>query len=59
MAWIVSIRVLHDRQFWGQLWLLPIRDLLAVCIWIASYAGHTIAWRGKRFMLDKGKLRPA
>ncbi len=59
MAWIVSIRVLHDRQFWGQLWLLPIRDLLAVGIWIASYAGHTIAWRGNRLRLDKGKLRPA
>jgi hypothetical protein len=27
-------------------------------VWIASFAGHTVAWRGDRFILEKGKLRP-
>jgi ceramide glucosyltransferase len=38
------------------LWLLPLRDLIAVGIWIASFFGNTIRWRGELFYLKKGKL---
>lgn len=55
-AWIVGHSVLRDRQLPSQLWLLPLRDLLAVAIWIASFAGHTVTWRGSRFVLKHGKL---
>jgi ceramide glucosyltransferase len=36
--------------------LLPLRDLVALLIWIASLAGHKVVWRGDSFMLKGGKL---
>ena len=48
--------VLQDGKLVKNLWLLPIRDLIAVAVWIASFAGHTVTWRGDRFELKKGRL---
>ena len=56
VALIVGKAVLRDRQLLGHLWLLPLRDLLAIAIWIGGSAGHTITWRGDRFQLHGGKL---
>ncbi len=56
MALVVGKSVLQDRQLLKSLWLLPVRDLTAVVIWIASFAGHTVTWRGDRFELKKGRL---
>ncbi len=38
--------------------LIPVRDVVALFIWIASFAGHTIHWRGLKFRLRDGKLYP-
>jgi len=56
MAMVVGSAVLKDRQVLGQLWLVPLRDLIAVGIWIASFAGHTVTWRGDQFELKDGRL---
>ena len=56
MALAVGKSVLEDRRLLRQLWLLPIRDLIAVAVWVASFAGHTVTWRGDRFELNKGRL---
>jgi ceramide glucosyltransferase len=48
--------ILRDAQVFRQLWLLPLRDLLAVAVWISSFWGHTVIWRGDRFELRKGRL---
>lgn len=58
MALVVGKGVLRDEQVTRFLWLLPLRDLAALLLWAASFAGHTIDWRGDRFILEKGKLRP-
>ena len=50
--------VLEDRRWLRHLWLLPVRDLIAVGVWIASFAGHTVTWRGDRFILKNGRLIP-
>jgi ceramide glucosyltransferase len=55
-ALMVGGAVLKDRQLLRNLWLLPVRDLVAVGVWIASFAGHTVTWRGDRFELKKGRL---
>jgi len=47
---------LQDHQIVPLLWLLPLRDLIAVAIWLASLFGHSIRWRGELFYLRKGKL---
>ncbi len=56
VALVVGRSVLRDRQLLRQLWLLPLRDLIAVGVWIASLVGHTVSWRGDRFELRNGKL---
>jgi ceramide glucosyltransferase len=53
---VVGREILGDPQIPKDAWLLPLRDLLAVAVWIASLAGHTVAWRGDRFKLKDGKL---
>ena len=56
MALAVGKSVLADRHLLRHLWLLPVRDLVAVVVWIASFLGHTVTWRGDRFELKKGRL---
>src|SRR5205823_830518 len=50
--------VLNDNQLLRYLWIIPMRDLLAVAIWAGSYGGRRVVWRGTQFTLEKGKLRP-
>jgi ceramide glucosyltransferase len=56
VAIVVGASVLHDRNLVRDLWLLPVRDLTAVGVWIVSFGGHTVNWRGERFQLKRGKL---
>jgi ceramide glucosyltransferase len=48
--------VLRDRTAGLDLWLLPLRDVVAWLVWIASFAGNTVVWRGERFRISGGKL---
>jgi ceramide glucosyltransferase len=48
--------VLRDRAADLDLWLLPLRDVFALLVWITSFAGRTVEWRGERFRLHAGKL---
>ena len=56
LAITIGKRVLHDAQVMRDWWLLPVRDAIGVCVWLASFAGHTVTWRGDRFELKNGKL---
>jgi ceramide glucosyltransferase len=56
LALAVGVGVLRDRAVLRDLWLLPLRDLLALCVWVWSYAGDTVTWRGQQFHLNQGKL---
>jgi ceramide glucosyltransferase len=56
VALLVGRSVLRDRKVLRLLPLLPLRDLVALLIWIASLAGHKVVWRGDSFMLKDGKL---
>jgi ceramide glucosyltransferase len=53
----VGKSVLQQRELISDLWLLPLRDLIAVFVWIASFFGHIVTWRGDRFELKNGKLK--
>jgi ceramide glucosyltransferase len=59
LAMTVGAEVLADHQVLPSLWLLPLRDLVAMGVWVAGFAGHTIVWRGERFALKDGKLEKA
>jgi ceramide glucosyltransferase len=55
-AMTVGAEVLGDHEVLPNLWLLPLRDVVAMGLWIAGFAGDTIVWRGERFVLKNGKL---
>jgi len=55
----VGVDIVHDRAIWRHLWLVPLRDLVAFWVWFASFADHTVHWRGEVFILKDGKIRPA
>jgi ceramide glucosyltransferase len=59
LAMTVGAEVLGDRQVLATLWLLPLRDVIAMGLWIAGFAGNIIVWRGERFVLKDGKLLKA
>jgi ceramide glucosyltransferase len=52
----VGRSVLQDRCVLKNAWLIPLRDLIAVGVWIVSLFGHDVIWRGERFRLRAGKL---
>ena len=56
LAMTVGAQVLADHEVLPSLWLLPLRDLVAMGVWVAGFAGNTIVWRGQRFTLKDGKL---
>ena len=56
VALTVGRSVLQDRNVLKNAWLIPLRDLFAVEVWIVSLAGHTVTWRGDRFRLRNGRL---
>src|SRR5580692_7566905 len=55
-AMTVGATVLGDHEVLPNLWLLPSRDVVAMGLWVAGFAGDTIVWRGERFVLKKGRL---
>jgi ceramide glucosyltransferase len=58
-AMTVGAEVLGDHEVLPNLWLLPLRDVVHMGVWVAGFAGHTIVWRGERFVLKGGKLERA
>ncbi len=56
VAVVVGRKVLGDRQVVSLIALIPLRDLIAFSVWLASFVGHTVDWRGTSFYLKNGKL---
>lgn len=59
MARFIGVGKLGDSILERNLHLLPLRDLLSLCFWIAALAGREVEWRGKRYRLvEDGKMVP-
>jgi ceramide glucosyltransferase len=54
----VGLQILRDAQVLRDLWLVPLRDLLALAIWAWSYMADTVTWRGEKFRLENGRMFP-
>jgi len=54
---VIGGAVLHDRLAVRYCWLYPLRDLLGFFVWMASYAGNEVVWRGVRYrLIEDGKM---
>jgi ceramide glucosyltransferase len=49
--WVV--RDAHSRR---NLWLVPLRDAVGIVVFVASFLGNTVTWRGEVFRLKDGVL---
>ena len=58
LAHAMTKRVLHEPLTLADYLLIPLRDVVALFVWISSFAGRTIHWRGLKFHLKDGKLMP-
>ncbi len=58
-AAVLGSLILGNRRVWRECLLLPVRDAIAPVLWLSSYAGSSVVWRGNRFELANGKLRSA
>jgi ceramide glucosyltransferase len=56
VALTIGVALLGDSGVLRDLWLLPLRDIVALGIWIWSYADNHIVWRGEKFRLRGQKL---
>lgn len=56
IALTVGVGILGDYETSRNLWLLPLRDVLALAVWVWSFADNRIQWRGEQFALNEGKL---
>ena len=56
---VTGVSVTRERRIWRGLWLLPLRDIMAVAVWIGGMWGRKIFWRGEEFILEGGRLRRA
>jgi ceramide glucosyltransferase len=57
MAWSVARWSLGGRGI-RKWWLLPVRDALSLGVWCAALFKNRIEWRGREFVLIKGRLLP-
>ena len=56
----VGLLVVRDPSWFGLLALYPVRDLMGIGFWAASYQSSRILWRGRVFqLLPGGKMRAA
>ena len=58
LAISVGWQTLRDDGTLRDLWLIPLRDMLALAIWMWSYADDTVTWRGEKFRLKEGRMYP-
>jgi len=49
---VVTSTLLGDREGIRRLWLLPLRDVVGLFVWLASFIGRKVHWRGRVFVLS-------
>jgi len=58
MGWVVGVHWLKDRVLRPNFWLLPLRDFLSFVVWVFSFNGREVEWRGQLFKLaDGGRIQ--
>jgi len=52
-AYYMEARSIRGRGVTKWLWLLPVKDLVGFYIWLSSFTGDTVRWKGESFRVDK------
>ena len=58
MTWLISAWGLKQPVSWEKLLLIPVWDVMAFAIWVASFTRSTIMWRNREYRIRDGQLVP-
>jgi ceramide glucosyltransferase len=59
-AFAIGVFGLKDLALARWFWLVPLRDLITFAVWVMSFIGDEVEWRGVNFrVLPGGKLMPS
>lgn len=58
MAAVVGAGVIEDPQVLRNIWMVPVREFVAALVWMGSYTGSRVTWRGREFVVRSKKLYP-
>jgi ceramide glucosyltransferase len=60
MALVSGWKVVGDPRSLRSCWAYPLRDLTGFTVWLASFFGSQIVWRGEKYLLESGgRMVPA
>lgn len=56
----VNARLNGLRRFWRVAWLMPLKDLFGLAMWVLSFTGNQVHWAGREYqVLRDGRMREA
>jgi ceramide glucosyltransferase len=58
LTWIIGVHGMKQKGIWRKMPLIPLWDLVAFMIWVASFGRKTIRWRGHEYYIRDGILVP-
>jgi ceramide glucosyltransferase len=59
-VFVVGVFGLKDLGLARWFWLVPLRDLITFAVWVMSFVGDEVEWRGMNFrVLPGGRLMPS
>jgi ceramide glucosyltransferase len=53
LALDLQSRLTRSRGHLMWFWMVPVKDLLHVVVWIGAFLGSTVEWRGRRMLLRR------
>lgn len=53
---VINAALLRDRYAIKYIWLLPLRDILGLFVWVAGLVKSKGYWRGRSFFLKRGRM---
>lgn len=54
LALVIYKKVIRTKGWLKTLFLLPLKDVLSFLVWVWSFAGSTVTWRGSRYRVFPG-----
>jgi ceramide glucosyltransferase len=54
LALVMYKKVIKTKGWLKTLFLLPLKDVLSFLVWVWSFAGSTVTWRGSRYRVIPG-----
>jgi ceramide glucosyltransferase len=58
VAWTIGVWGLHDPVVRKRIWLVPVRDALNLCVYVASFFSNTVRWRGIAYRVQGRSFVP-